>query len=83
MVAQHVDIVVACVEGEHSVKLLEKRLESVVSVVENAAYAPIIVWNAKNLGRSGCGLVWQRTPPMSFRYWLFSIYGVKRPFMPL
>lgn len=49
MAAQHGDIVVACVEGEYTVKRLEKRPNSVALVAENAAYAPIVVRNADDL----------------------------------
>lgn len=49
MAAQHGDIVVACVEGEYTVKRLERRPDSVALVAENAAYAPIVVRNADDL----------------------------------
>jgi DNA polymerase V len=49
MEAQHGDIVVACVEGEYTVKRLEKRPDSVALVAENSAYPPIVVRNADDL----------------------------------
>ena len=47
--AQDGDIVVACIEGEFTVKRLEKRADSVALVAENADYAPIVVRNADEL----------------------------------
>lgn len=45
MAAQHGDIVVACIEGEYTVK----RLDSVALVAENPAFRPIVVRNADDL----------------------------------
>jgi DNA polymerase V len=49
MRAQDGDIVVACVEGEYTVKRLRKRADSAALVAENPAYAPIVVHNAEDL----------------------------------
>ena len=49
MQAQDGDIVVACVEGEHTVKRLRKRLDSVVLEAENPGYKPIVVSNPDEL----------------------------------
>ena len=49
MRAQDGDIVVACVEGEYTVKRLRKQVDSVLLVAENPAYAPIEVRNADDL----------------------------------
>ncbi|GAA4382115.1 translesion error-prone DNA polymerase V autoproteolytic subunit [Hymenobacter koreensis] len=49
MPAQDGDIVVACVEGEYTVKRLEKRPDSVVLVPANPAYKSIVVRNADDL----------------------------------
>ncbi len=49
MRAQDGDVVVACIEGEYTVKRLRKRVNSVVLEAENAAYAPIEVHNAEDL----------------------------------
>lgn len=49
MQAQDGDIVVACVEGEYTVKRLSKRVDSVALVAENPAYPPIVVHNADDL----------------------------------
>ena len=49
MQAQDGDIVVACVEGEYTVKRLSRRLDSVVLLAENAAYKPIVVHDADDL----------------------------------
>ncbi|MGI4886461.1 MAG: LexA family protein [Janthinobacterium lividum] len=46
---QHGDVVVACVEGEYTVKRLEQRPDSVALVAENAAYPPVVVRNADDL----------------------------------
>jgi DNA polymerase V len=43
------DIVVACVEGEYTVKRLQKRANSAALLAENPAYAPIVVHNADDL----------------------------------
>ena len=49
MQAQDGDIVVACVEGEHTVKRLRKRLDSVMLEAENPGYKPIVVSNPDEL----------------------------------
>ena len=49
MQAQDGDIVVACVEGEYTVKRLSQRVDSVALVAENPAYKPIVVRNADDL----------------------------------
>ena len=49
MQAQDGDVVVACVEGEHTVKRLRKQLNSVVLEAENPGYKPIVVSNPDEL----------------------------------
>ena len=49
MQAQDGDIVVACVEGEYTVKRLSQRVDSVALVAENPAFKPIVVRNADDL----------------------------------
>ena len=49
MQAQDGDIVVACVEGDYTVKRLRKRLDSVLLVAENPGYQPIEVRNPDEL----------------------------------
>ncbi|GAB3843181.1 LexA family protein [Hymenobacter jeollabukensis] len=49
MRAQNGDIVVACVEGEYTVKRLEKRPDSAALIAANPAYKPIVVRNADDL----------------------------------
>lgn len=49
MRAEDGDIVVACVEGEYTVKRLQKRADSAALVAENPAYGPIVVHNADDL----------------------------------
>ena len=47
--AEDGDIVVACVEGEYTVKRLQKRANSAALLAENPAYAPIVIHNADDL----------------------------------
>ncbi|WP_071884464.1 LexA family protein [Hymenobacter sp. APR13] len=49
MRARNGDIVVACVEGEYTVKRLEKRPDSAALLAANPAYPPIVVRNADDL----------------------------------
>jgi len=49
MAVQDGDIVVACVEGDCTVKRLVRRANSVVLVAENEGFAPIEVTNADDL----------------------------------
>lgn len=49
MTAQDGDIVVACIEGEFTVKRLAKRADWVELVAENPAYPTIVVSNAEEL----------------------------------
>ena len=49
MQAQDGDVVVACVEGEYTVKRLKKLPNSAMLVAENADYSPIVVSDAEAL----------------------------------
>ena len=49
MMPQDGDIVVACIEGEYTVKRLSKRADSAALVAENPAFPPIVVRNAEDL----------------------------------
>ena len=53
LLPQDGDIVVAFVEGWHTVKRLEKRVDSVALVAANDAYPPIVVRNPDELRISG------------------------------
>jgi DNA polymerase V len=53
MLPEDGDIVVAFVEGWHTVKRLRKRVDSVALVAENDAYPPIEVRNADELRIAG------------------------------